>query len=124
MHLNGFDNVILKFPKTSTNTFTEQETKKHFVWSIVLPAVSYVFSPAGAIMALIWYNKNKQDDYAKFLCDQALWIAITGVVAWATSFIPVGYIWNMWMAGVAIYGNITGKYFSLPLVGKKKLIKY
>lgn len=124
MQLNGFDNVILKFPKTSTNTFVEEETKKHFVWSIVLPAVSYVCAPVGVILALIWYNKNKNEDYAKFLCNQALWIAITGVIAWVTSFIPVGHIWNTWLAGVAIYGNVTGKYFDLPLVGEKKLIKY
>lgn len=124
MKLNGFDHFILKFPKTNTNTFVEQETQKHFVWAIVLPAVSYVFFPAGLIMALIWYNNNKQDDYAKFLTNQSIWIAITGAIAWITSFIPVGHIWTLWLAGVAIYGNITGKYFDLPLVGEKKLIKY
>jgi len=127
MQLNGFDNVILKFPKTATNPFVEEETQKHFVWSIVLPAASLVFWPAGLIMALIWYSKNKQDDYAKFLCNQALWICITGAIASVTSVIGIGALlglWNTWLAVVAVYGNVTGKYFDLPLVGQKKLIKY
>ncbi len=127
MQLNGFDNVILKFPKTSTNTFVEEETKKHFVWSIVLPAVSCAFPLVGLIMVLIWKNKNKDEDYAKFLSNQALWIAITGLIGRVTSIIGIGFIfglWNAWLTVIAIYGNITGKYFALPLVGEKKLIKY
>ena len=127
MQLNGFDNVILKFPKTSTNIFVEEQTKKHFVWSIVLPAVSCCVPLVGLIMALIWNNKNKDDDYAQFLSNQALWIAITGLIAFVTSFIGIGALvalWNTWLTVIAIYGNVTDKYFALPLVGEKKLIKY
>lgn len=78
-------------------------------------------------MALIWYNKNKSDDYAAFLCNQALWICITGAIASVTSIIGIGALvglWNNWLAVVAIYGNVTDKFFDLPLVGQKKLIKY
>lgn len=127
MQLNGFDNFILKFPKTSTNTFVEEETKKHNVWAIVLPIVSYAFWPVGLIMALVWYNKNKQDDYAKFVANQCMWLVITGAIATVTSIIGIGALvglWNAWLTVIAVYGNITGKYFALPLVGEKKLIKY
>ncbi len=125
MQLNGFDNFILKFPKTATNVFTDQEKEKYNTWAIVLPIVTYFLPLVGFIIALVLRSKDKESAMVNYLTNQSVWMLITSVIATITFFIPaIGGIWMLWISVIAVYGNITGKFFDLPLVGQKKLFKY
>ena len=121
MQLNGFDNFILKIPNTATNVFTEQEKEQYNVWNIVLSILNYVFPLVSFIIALVLRSKNKDSALLGFLANQAIWMFILSFIG----IIPViGGLAFLFLGVVAIYGNITGKFFDLPLVGKIKIIKY
>ena len=121
MQLNGFDNFILKIPNTATNVFTEQEKEKYNVWNIVLSILSYLFPLISFIIALVLRSKDKESALLSYLANQAIWMFILSFL----SFIPViGGLVVLFLGVIVIYGNIAGKFFDLPLVGKIKIIKY
>ena len=118
MQLNGFDEFILKIPNAKTNTFVKEDCESNNIWGILLPILSCVVWPVGLILALVMYSQKKEgSDYIKFLANQSLWIAIF-------SIIPAINIIGLLLAALSVYGNITAKYFDLPLVGALKLFKY
>lgn len=121
MQLNGFDNFILKIPNTATNVFTEQEKEKYNVWNIVLSILNYLFPLISFIIALVLRSKDKESALLGYLANQAIWMFILSFLG----FIPViGQLVVLFLAVIVIYGNIAGKFFDLPLVGKIKIIKY
>jgi uncharacterized membrane protein len=65
----------------------------------------------------MYSQKKDGSDYIKFLATQSLWIAIFSVI-------PAINIIGLLLAALSVYGNVTGKYFDLPLVGALKLFKY
>ena len=116
MQLNEFDNFILKLPNAATNVFTAEDIEKNKTWSLLLPLLSVLAMPVGLILTLVLYLKQKDtaDDYFKYLVDQSLWVCIG-------SLLPLV---GLCFGAIAVYGNYTGKFFSLPLIGNIKLIKY
>ncbi|MBQ7379001.1 MAG: hypothetical protein IJW70_04890 [Clostridia bacterium] len=118
MQLNGFDEFILKIPGAKTNTFVKEDCENNNIWGILLPILSTVFWPVGLILALVMYSQKKaESDYIKFLANQSIWICIGTVI-------PVISIIGLLFAILSVYGNVTGKYFDLPLVGSVQIIKY
>lgn len=118
MQLNGFDEFILKIPNAKTNTFVKEDCESNNIWGILLPILSCVIWPVGLILALVMYSQKKaESDYMKFLANQSLWIVIF-------SIIPAINIIGLLLAALSVYGNVTAKYFDLPLVGALKLFKY
>lgn len=121
MQLNEFDNFILKIPNTATNVFTDQDKEKAGVWTIVLTIVNFICPLAGLIIGLILQSKDKESALLGYLSNQALWMLILSLV----NCIPaIGQIAWLFLGVVVIYGNLTEKFFDLPLVGQIKLIKY
>lgn len=126
MQLNGFDEFILKIPGAKTNTFVKEDCEKHKIWGILLPIIAVTpLSLIGLIIGLvIFLTKKDESDYIKYLFNQNLWLFILGFV----NIIPlVGqllWLCVIFLAVVCVYGNVTGKYFDLPLVGGAKIIKY
>ncbi len=121
MQLNGFDNFILKLPKTATNEFTEKDKEARGVWTIVLTILNYLFPLISMIIALVLRGKDKESSLLSFLANQGLWMFILKLV----NIIPmIGQLVYLFLAVIVIYGNLTNKFFDLPLVGGIKLIKY
>ena len=121
MQLNGFDEFILKIPNTATNVFTDQDKEARGVWTIVLSILSYLFPLVSFIIALILRNNDKDSALLGYLCNQAIWMFILSFVG----IIPaIGQIVFLFLGVIVIYGNISGKFFDLPLVGNVKIIKY
>jgi hypothetical protein len=120
MQLNGFDNFILKIPNTATNVFTEKDKEDLGAWFYILTIANYIFPLISMIVALI-LRKKKGSDLLGFLANQGLWMFILCLLG----IIPViGTAIVLFLAVIVIYGNLTGKFFDLPLVGKIKLIKF
>ena len=121
MQLNEFDNFILKLPKTGTNLFTDKDKDDRGVWTIILSITNFVFPLISAIIALVLRSKDKDSALLGYFANQGAWMFILTLV----NFIPVigQFIW-MFLGVIVIYGNITGKFFDLPLIGGIKLIKY
>ena len=120
MQLNGFDNFILKIPNTATNVFTEKDKEDLGAWFYILTIANYIFPLISTIVALI-LRKKKGSDLLGFLANQGLWMFILCLLG----IIPViGTAIVLFLAVIVIYGNLTGKFFDLPLVGKIKLIKF
>ncbi len=115
MQLNGFDEFILKIPGAKTNTFVKEDCEQNNLWGILLPILSVVVWPIGLIIALIMYSQKKNEsDYLKFLANQSLWISIGCLLP------LVGLLFG----ALSVYGNISEKYFDLPLIGSVQIIKY
>ena len=121
MQLNNFDNFILKLPKTGTNVFTDKDKADRGVWATVLSITNFFFPLISAIIALILRKKDQESALLGYLANQGLWMFILSLV----NFIPVigQFLW-IFLGVIVIYGNVTDKYFDLPLVGGIKLIKY
>ena len=121
MQLNGFDEFILKIPNTATNVFTDKDKEDRGVWTIVLSILNFLFPLISMIIALILRNKDKESALLGFLANQALWMFILKFIG----IIPlIGELVVLFLGVIVIYGNLTNKFFDLPLVGKVKLIKY
>lgn len=118
MQLNGFDEFILKIPGAKTNTFVKEDCEKNNLWGVLLPILSTLIPIVGVIVALVVFSQKKaESDYIKYLTNQSIWIGIG-------SIIPVISIIGLLFAALSVYGNVTEKYFDLPLVGGAKIIKY
>ncbi len=118
MQLNDFDEFILKIPGAKTNTFVKEDCENNNQWGILLPLLSALFWPVGLILALVMYSQKKDEsDYIKFLANQSVWISIGSVI-------PGLSIIGLLLGVLSVYGNMTEKYFDLPLIGDAKIIKY
>lgn len=118
MQLNSFDEFILKIPGAKTNTFVKEDVEQNSLWGTLLPILSTLVWPVGVILAFVMYSKKKDEsDYIKFLTNQSIWIAIGSVI-------PGLSIIGLLFAVLSVYGNVSEKYFDLPLVGSVQIIKY
>ena len=118
MQLNSFDEFILKIPGAKTNTFVKEDCEKINIWGILLPILSTLIPLVGVIIAIILYSQNKNEaDYIKYLANQSIWIGIGSVI-------PLISVIGLLFAILSVYGNVSEKYFDLPLVGSAKIIKY
>lgn len=116
MQLNSFDEFVLKIPNTKTNIFVKEDVEKNNLWGTLLPALSALVPVVGLIIALVLHfqKKDADSDYLKFLINQSIWICIG-------SLLPlVGILFG----ALSVYGNVSEKYFDLPLIGNIQLIKY
>lgn len=121
MQLNEFDNFILKLPKTGTNVFTDKDKQDRGIWLTILSITNFFFPLISAIVALILRGKDKDSAVLGYLANQGLWMFILTLV----NCIPaIGQLLWIFLGVIVIYGNLTDKYFDLPLVGGIKLIKY
>ena len=118
MQLNSFDEFILKIPGAKTNVFVKEDCEKNNLWGVLLPILSTLIPLVGVIIALVLYSQKKDEsDYLKFLANQSIWIGIA-------SILPVIGIVGLLFGALSVYGNVSEKYFDLPLVGSVQIIKY
>ena len=118
MQLNSFDEFILKIPGAKTNTFVKEDCENNKLWGTLLPILSTLVPLIGVIIAIVLYSQKKNEsDYIKYLANQSIWIGIG-------SILPLISIIGLLFAVLSVYGNVSEKYFDLPIVGSVQIIKY
>lgn len=121
MQLNGFDEFILKIPNTATNVFTEKDKEDRGVWFYILSIANFFFPLISMIIALILRSNDKESALLGYLANQGLWMFILKLI----NVIPcIGQLAYVFLGVVVIYGDLTEKFFDLPLIGGIKIIKY
>ena len=107
---NSFDTFILSIPgvEDKTGCFDPQDVEQN--------KVAAVLSAIGGLFTLIGWLINRKSTFNKFYVNQGIWATIVNLS-------PVlGQLCWIVCAGTAIYGIVTGKYKTLPLLGKVDIV--